>query len=906
MPAEPSIDIRRVRIVTLALAWGLACVLTGGPTLAGQTSTAPTSIRLSDALAQLAADTELRLGYEASATDTVWLWRDETRDWTSLLAALEREGIRVDTTDGTSLLLAPPSPPDLPRITGQRVAEAPLRLAVTGTASDPLYAATALAADGRGWVADASGEIAVPRPPTGPTRVCVRHVGYHAAYVDLAGVAAGRPLAVRLDPDTFTTHLVEVVGRLPPRGSPDAAGGLGADMPVWERSPLGTRGLSAAAISQLGFSAVAGASAIDAASTRPALRGSASDETLLELDGLPVYYADHLFGLFPSVNASLASGITVYRTHYPSDWGGFRGGMLSVRSVEPAGSWASVDVGALASSATVTARSAGLQVLASGRVSYGDVAGTDVYDAAASQRAGEAVETGVDAVTVPDFSFWDGYLRAVYTRGVWTASAQAFGSRDAYALTTTQRTLLDATRRPLSLTGAYAEASGWRNAGFGVSLTRRLRRGEALTLRAYESRYDRDASAEADLTAQTMRGVQLGERQLLETALDNRLLDRQLALTYSRETSYGPNYRVGLQAQYLELAASFATLRVRPVDRLQADTRLHAFGELTLEPWAGGELLTGLRATYPTLSDAPWLSPRLLITQQLTRVPDLRVQAGYSYLRQAVRTLQQEDPYGRTYDVYVLRVRGEQEPAQAHNFTAGFGLDGASWSLHAEGYARWLPGLVANLSTTLGRDRETDVGLPNPSFVTVAGEAEVLGVDVDAALNVGGLSASGAYTLARSRQRFYDLPALGWQRAPDDRRHRTALTTAYEFGAWRVGLAYEGASGLVYTDVNALEAPTRREALEAPEFQRSLPAYHRVDASLARGFDVAGARLTVGLRCYNLADRANVSQRQYLVGFGADAAGPAEATVVGTDVGLLGRLLLWEAKLELGSRPERR
>ena len=81
------------------------------------------------------------------------------------------------------------------------------------------------------------------------------------------------------------------------------------------------------------------------------VRGGYADENLILLDGVPVYNADHLLGLFSVFPAESVGGVTLYKGNFPACYGGRTSSVVSVTSAEGNGTAlrGSVTAGLLAS-----------------------------------------------------------------------------------------------------------------------------------------------------------------------------------------------------------------------------------------------------------------------------------------------------------------------------------------------------------------------------------------------------------------------------------------------------------------------------------------------------------------------------------------------------------------------------
>lgn len=826
---------------------------------------APGTLALADALESVRRAEGLRFSYRDDVLRGLRVDTAVAKTGRALLAEVVRVGLVVEEVEPGAYLIARPRP-------GEGPGETRTRTLLIRDAEGPLPGATAEASDGRAWVSDPAGWLRLPAEGL-PAELTIRFLGYAPLVRERGALPPdGGTLVLRPSPVAFDA--VTVTAPLPPRPlRPVAAAGASAGGFGDSRLTLPPAGLNA-----LGFVGMAGASGVDAGSAKPQLRGSAADETLVLLDGLPLFHIDHFFGLFSAVATPVVEEVAVYRSHYPIEQGGYRGGLLEITGVPADGNGLAAELSQVAAGLTGTARLGGFDALLSGRATLNGLLRDSLFGA-----------------LTPDYAFRDGYARLRWGRrgDRWFAQANAFASSDRYGFRREDRIPLADDRLGRAHVTAFEEVSRWRNEGLRGELT--YRPGPyRLTVDAYATRYRQDLATRSNL--RRARRPNAPPVPLRDTERANVVGEERLGLEVAeaRDTS---RWRAGVQVQRLGTEADFRLQGNRPLDGRQRDVRLHGYGAYTASLGRRTRLETGLRATR-SLGGGGWWSPRAELHYRPRAPTALR--AGYSYTRQSVRTLQQENQFGQVYPFYVLEVRGRGEEPAAHNATIGARHAGPWYALDVEAYYRWLPGELAVRSTVVTRRGDTTLADPQPAFGTFAGEGRVFGVDVDLRYARRGLEGQVAYTLAVSQQRFAAVARDRWQRAPDDRRHRLATSHAYTRGRWSGGVAFEAASGLAFLDVDALAAADEDLGAAAPgRYRNSLPAYARLDVHGHYRARLGAADVTAGLRLFNVLDRANVSHREYVLTLEEVTGTPQPGRVaVGTDVPLLGRLLL----VELGVR----
>ena len=133
-----------------------------------------------------------------------------------------------------------------------------------------------------------------------------------------------------------------------------------------------------------------------------------------------------------------------------------------------------------------------------------------------------------------------------------------------------------------------------------------------------------------------------------------------------------------------------------------------------------------------------------------------------------------------------------------------------------------------------------------------------------------GLSASRYEARQPSLEVWYGTESLSF-RPPHDRRHQVNLVASAELGPWEVGARWEFGSGLPFSRaigfdgfalvddiVDIAEIPRSRRVVYEEPFRGVLPAYHRLDVSVQRTFDLGPARLRIQAAVLNAYDRRNV------------------------------------------------
>ena len=117
---------------------------------------------------------------------------------------------------------------------------------------------------------------------------------------------------------------------------------------------------------------------------------------------------------------------------------------------------------------------------------------------------------------------------------------------------------------------------------------------------------------------------------------------------------------------------------------------------------------------------------------------------------------------------------------------------------------------------------------------------------------------------------------------PHDRREQVNAMAQYRLGSNKLSIRWQYGSGLPFTQVNGYYADLRDSidprnsdyvtsvgkpfVSRAELYDARLPTYHRLDITLERSFDLAGAELTAMVGVINVYDRNNIFEYNIFTG----------------------------------------
>ncbi len=648
----------------------------------------------------------------------------------------------------------------------------------------------------RGATTNAYGFYSLPLP-AGDVRVVASYVGYVARSETVALTDD-----VRLDVAMEPAGLGEVV--------------VEADEEAADRRPetdvrMGRVALTGADVE--GLPALLGeADVLKAVQTLPGVRGGqegtaglyvrggSPDQTLLLLDGVPVYNANHLFGFLSTFNGDAVHRAELTKGAYPARFGGRLGSVLDVRLRDGDAEQHRVtgQVGLLSSRLLAEGPlSDRASFLVSGRRTYADVVAKPIITRA-NRNATEPGNQTVD----PTAYFYD--LNAKLN---WRPTDRdrvylsLYRGTDAFGADVTEL-------RPDDVEDRTSIGLDWGNVTGSLRATRVLspRAFAAVTVAASDYAFRVGADVEDGVGGEAPTSTRVRYRSGIQDLTAR--LDLDLALGGGHTVRLGGGgglHRFTPGALSLTDSAADTTLGTTPTTGFDvvayAEDEWRVTDRLTLGLGLHGALYAVGGAVYPSIE------PRHAASYRLR--DRLALNAAFATTQQPLHLLTTGGGLGLPADLWVPATErvGPERGWQAAVGAAGSLPSGrTSWTL--EGYWREMDGLVAyreGAAFTAPFDDWQDL--------VVTGEGRSVGLEAFVQHRTDRLTAWLGYTLARTDRRFDAIDDGARFPFRYDRRHDLSLTTRY-----RLSGAFDVSAAVVYGTGDAVTLP---EALyQAPAYGR--------------------------------------------------------------------------------------
>lgn len=743
---------------------------------------------------------------------------------------------------------------------------------IDGQTSEPLpFASIVLIGKSKGTQTDTSGRFSFQLLPEELTDLEISYIGYQKQVLATGQITKGACPTISLQPAVLDIPEVVIkdftVDMLDLDASPESRIRFRPEkiptLPGWGEPDV-LRSL------QL----LPGISTVDESAANLNIRGGTPDQNLLLLDGIPIYHAGHFFGLYSAFNPFAVQQVDVYRGGFGARYGGRISGIIDIQGKPSQTEQVEIGTGLNLISAQVFAEfpliKNKMSLMVAARRSYTDIIRSNTFQSLfnrASQR-GRLFENKLEqsfgaAINVdPNFHFSD-----YHGKWTWQASDKdhisiaGYYGDDRFDYNYEEEYVDYATRDDLDLTN------------WGMSAQ-------------YHRKWDSHWETNAKLTYSRFLNNYLFQISFLEN--DNPFngqfghVNRLSDLTFLLEQSWTPNEYQKLQVgwQYSNQKTEFRSWEQERNSKRESSQeglipQTHSFyleynGKLTDKLGANiGIRLDGFRNHHQDgallRNERAW-QPRLgLVWRPID--PDFQLKGQFGIYRQFIYQIPADyNSLGAGEQLWVTA--DDYFPAPySSQWSIGFAIHKPKFLLDVDFYQR----KTTNL-TSWKLELEDD--FENP--FTQSGASFARGLDILLKNRWQKYNIWWAYSLGRVEDRYPDLNNDAFFPASQDQRHRFTWTHMLALPKWDFSVSWNFASGKPFTVPLAAEAEWDPEdeflyyslIYEQPNNDR-LPAYHRLDLSANYKFSRPKWRGKVGLSIFNLYNRVNYLDIDFLI-FGPD------------------------------------
>ncbi len=635
------------------------------------------------------------------------------------------------------------------------------------------------------------------------------------------------------------------------------------------------------------------------------IRGSGTDQTLLMVDGIPIYNASHYFGIFGAVNSGYIDRAILYKNNIPIEYGEKNGGMLEIlglRSEKIDGYQGSIDLNLLTLTGVAQGRLDSMWTFRiGGRTTYRSVSNTGFLALFQDEQQPNRVqnfglnETDNLISSIPDFRFYDinGNLTFSPSSNIRVA-INGYKSRDNLNNSIEVTRTIDRASGSTRVASTLSQREFWESRGGSMLSTWQLTPKSAIHTDIYYASYRQQdenrivlhvmrVNADRNFRQRVLTGNEISEIGF-RSFLDGQLLPNA-------------SYKVGIELRQYKTFLLSNDITKEQLQLRQEASMMNMFSNIGYEWSDGWSATAGLRSTYYDPTQKLYWSPRLDIRKQVSPSSYLKASAGRQY--QLAQNLSFENLYRRTIETWVLSNDIEIPVSTLDHLMIGGSWKKNRWLLDVEGYLRY----ESNITEVALNDinNSIDSGVPtilNEGYVFYHGTGNMLGVDVLAGYTGRKLSTLLSYTLSKSTVSYPSIARGVDFPSPLDSRHQVQWINDLRIKKWNFGFNIIYASGRVYTDLNKIGANRLRVNLTPEERQSRLPNYIRLDMGLGYRFLIGGLKSSFNASLINFLDRDNVSYIQYTFTLPSHNHAAPRGAFVGNTSNLIPRTLNLSWKIE--------
>ena len=853
-----------------------------------------TETPLREALAHLKSQHEIKLAYDDRAIADIRITR--AFENLSLPAAIKE---LLANTDLVYRILGNDKVLIRRQALAEQSTETPGLQTLSGRVVDPqtgegLAFATITTLDGkRGTIADEKGAFVFELSDQ-QHQVRVQYLGYQGKDVSLE--KGGTKLVVGLYPKPQEIPSITIIERLPLVRNSQADGGLSIRSDALFRLPSFAGGVDLFRNLQL----LPGISAHDDLSAELKIRGGKADENMIILDGISLYKVDHYFGVFSAMNPNVIEEVTLYKNSYPVEYGGRLSGLVEMNTTDVLQQPASGQVGLdlLTTNASfVLPLSTNMSILLGGRVTNNSLGDSKILNLLQQEQQSSNVAnlTNLSTITrnsvigiAPDFRFYD-----INAKWAWQVqpstrlTASYFQGFDEFSYSYQEIFKNRIGMVQLVNEETNQEVSNWKNSGISLQWEQDWTTRLHSHINVAVSRYETATDIQRLFTQRFFRNGELANERSQLKQTKNDIESRSFnwkniwQINSTQQLKFG--YHFVQDEVAFDISAETGELLARSDKALQ-----NAFyGEYKSTIFEKLKIAGALRLTHYDATQQFYLSPRF--TAQYNWSGNGQLKTSWSRNQQFSREIYHEDRFGRTFEFWSLAKEKGFPVATSEQFMLGGNVKGQGWELDLELYTKSTDGMIEHAQVQNGRDR-----LDRPSqrndFRFFEGDRLTRGIDILLKKTSRQYEGWLAYTLSKTTLEFPAIARGTPFPSADDRRHQLKWVNQYKWKKWDFSMNYVFSSGTPYTDISLLDELSQNRTNISPEDRISyLEDYHRVDVGANYNFTLWGGKARIGGSIFNVLDRNNVKQRQYIYSVAETRSENASTfnTVLGTELQLL-------------------
>lgn len=630
-----------------------------------------------------------------------------------------------------------------------------------------------------------------------------------------------------------------------------------------------------------------GVSAINDSKSSIRIRGANEEATLLMLDNMPIYKADHFYGIFGAFNAWYVNKITLFKNNLPSEYGGRTSGMVKMES-DPAikkfalnldfnllnsGIMADIPLGEYVS------------IKLSGRKTYTNILNSGLYDL--SQRENLEFESKPKnaknlIVSKPEFDFYDANARIVFNKGNHRLDANFFESGDHFI---DKYNISFRNKQLMVNEELFKQVSDWNNSTTGINYQYTDNDYDFLST-FYRTSFGTTYNISSNLTRMDSTGPIKDTVTIFNT---NNILDYGIKISVRNKLYH--DFTIGFEHIHHrnELYIENDKNPIFEINKAGSETSL--FSQITLGSKSGFYFQPALRTTMLHDPGDIYFLPQIYVSYVFQNNLTLKSSAGKQV--QFVRSIEHENALGQKQQFFALSNKSNVPVGIGVNYMAGIWKSFGDLTLDIETYYRHLDGSLIHATQTPGL-RPVQPAVGSTSFRLFSGDSRSYGTDFSLAYEKKSFFSMLTYTLSKTENRFSRIFKNQYFPSSEDSRHQLKWVNTLTLKKIDFSASYIGATGRPYVDLSSVNTPADRNNIIISDYIKNLPAYHRLDLGVHYRFKLFETESRLGVSIFNVTNRTNIKYRQFVFQLppssGSTGQNPIN-TILGSDVSQLDRTI---------------
>ncbi|BDD05774.1 TonB-dependent receptor [Aureibacter tunicatorum] len=593
------------------------------------------------------------------------------------------------------------------------------------------------------------------------------------------------------------------------------------------------------------------------------IRGSLPDQCLVLYDGATIYNMDHFFGLFSAFNPEAIKNIQIMKGGFDAKYGGRVAGVINMsgksgNAYEPHASIGMNFLNAHGVFESPLGKKATVFVAA--RRTYSDLINNPTFDKILEESGRFDDNTRIEGNDVTNN--YDYYFYDIMGKVTYRPSSKDMISFSTYTTTDKYNSQQLITNDTIRFFEESSSQIKWRNIGlsgqWGRQWTPNYYSHLIFSYSSYFNKLDHSYALDLDNEVIDQEDIALSFSQ------DNSVRSRNMK--FDNEYTFNDKHRLdfGIEIENINifLHQEFITSNVRNDD---IDNLISLYVKDTYTPNEKLSLTYGLRTMYSENIKRNYYDPRFSFSYLFNK--KLRLKGAWGIYHQAISRGIREVFYSNNPDFWVLSNGMDIPVSNSTHYMLGLNYQWKGFDFDMEAYYKDTRNLLEYVPRTINSIPQE--GIPY-DYLYFVGDNTVKGIDFTVKKDLGLYSGWLTYTLSEVLSKIPELNEGKPFPAQQDQRHQFKSVNIFKIKNFDIGLTWIYSSGKPYTepkisyrlhDVDEMNI----EFIDLSEVNnRRLPAYHRLDMSIAYEFGMGKkTKAVIGVELYNIYNRRNILFREF-------------------------------------------